>query len=232
MSREQLDVNFQYVTFLSKYFSVMENQVSGCQEAIAASFSKVMSDVMSLSQTTVDGQSTAEKKLNEVYLGNSGGEMAGVIATAQASVDDLVAQAMASMESGVPVETASKSTPGTPKTDAESANSRKLASVYSKHMEALATMDDSVRDLVMKIMGALSADDVIGQRLDHAKMSIKSLCVSLDYVLIDVSRRFTLENVQRACDDLLHHTLNLYTTEEERDLFKKHFPTYQIKRAG
>lgn len=78
-------------------------------------------------------------------------------------------------------------------------------------------------DILMSMMGALSADDVIAQRLAHVVSGIQTFNVGMSYVLMDFDNRFNTAAVNRLTDDILKTTYRYYTTEEERDIFKTMF---------
>lgn len=80
--------------------------------------------------------------------------------------------------------------------------------------------DGQMNDILMAMMGALSADDVIAQRLAHVVSGIQTFNVGLAYVLVDFENRFNSASVNKLKDDILKTTYKFYSTEEERDIYK------------
>jgi hypothetical protein len=94
---------------------------------------------------------------------------------------------------------------------------------FTAHLENISKVDSSVQDVLFAMMGALSADDVISQRLQHVTASIQALKVGLSYVLIDFEGRFSTKEVSRLRKDLLRVTYSHYSTNEERRIFEQLF---------
>lgn len=90
-------------------------------------------------------------------------------------------------------------------------------------------MNGSTREMLFTMMGALSADDVITQRLRHVSASIQALKVGLSYVLVDFESRFSTKEVSRLKKDLLRVTYAHYSTNEERKLFEQLFGKIDVK---
>ncbi len=90
-------------------------------------------------------------------------------------------------------------------------------------------MSGDTREMLFSMMGALSADDVITQRLRHVSASIQALKVGLSYVLVDFETRFSTKEVTRLKKDLLRVTYTHYSTNEERKLFEQMFGKFEFK---
>jgi len=90
-------------------------------------------------------------------------------------------------------------------------------------MEAISTLDDNIKQVLISIMGALSTDDVIDQKLDHVERSLNALQISLAYVLVDFAARFTHEGVEKLKRELIQYVYRQYTMESERDVHKNIF---------
>ena len=98
---------------------------------------------------------------------------------------------------------------------------------------ALESLDDQLRSMLVQMMGALSTDDVVGQRLEHVAQSIQAMKVGLTYMLLDFKGRFNSSGVQQFKTELMDITLKQYTTEEERDRFNEVFGLiHQLSRKA
>lgn len=104
---------------------------------------------------------------------------------------------------------------------------RRSAGLFSKHMEALDTLDTEMQEMLLSMMGVLSRDDVISQRIEHICSSMHALQASLSYLLVDFQNRCKPAEVDRFCDDLKLFFYKSYTMEEEKRSFKNIFPDFK-----
>ena len=96
---------------------------------------------------------------------------------------------------------------------------RRNAGLFSKHMEALGTLDDDLQEMLMTMMGMLSRDDVIAQRIEHVAQGLQAMQMGLAYILVDFETRCREADVDKLAADMKQFTLRSYTMEEERKLF-------------
>ena len=167
----------------------------------------MMESITEISMSTEDGRQKAEKVLESTYFSpNMNTE--NMMNSVQSSVDSILEQ-VGQGEGG--------------DNEDKTLSQRRLAGRFSKHMEALSTLDGELQDFMMVIMGALSNEDVIAQRLEHVSRALKALKLGLSYVLVDIDNRFTFEGIQKLKRDLLSYTHRQYTTEDERILHEEWF---------
>lgn len=95
--------------------------------------------------------------------------------------------------------------------------------IFSKHMEVLGTMETEVQEVLIKVVGSVSMDDVMAQRLSHVTQSIKILRRGLSKVMKDNQNFRTQENVKRFRNEILTEVYLSYTAEEEKKIFHKIF---------
>ncbi|SME87713.1 hypothetical protein [Pseudobacteriovorax antillogorgiicola] len=100
---------------------------------------------------------------------------------------------------------------------------RRSGGVFSKHMEALSTMDTDVQDLLVKVVGSVSMDDVMAQRLSHVTQSIHLLRAGLSKVVNDHRVFSTQSSVKQLRNEILTEVYRSYTAEEEKQIFHKIF---------
>lgn len=98
---------------------------------------------------------------------------------------------------------------------------------FSKHMEHFATLDSEVQELLFAMMGQLSRDDVITQRIEHVIMCLRTLQTDLTYVLQDFETRCTEVEINRFAKNIKNYALRVYTMQEERNL---HFEVFTEDR--
>jgi len=90
-------------------------------------------------------------------------------------------------------------------------------------MDALHQLNDDLKNVVFGIIGALSSEDVIAQKLQHVTMSLKALQTGLNYILIDFDKRCQRDELEKVVSGIKNFTLKQYTTEEERKQFAEIF---------
>lgn len=208
----------QLVIVLNKYSEVLELQLLGIRETLATAVQSVMSGINEISHATDQEAREANKVLEKTYF-NPDDETKEFINTIQNSVDELLSQVQ---ENELQVE--KNNAPSIDEGQRVLDNRlRRFAGQFSKHMEALSTMDAAVGQILFRMMAALSSDDVIGQRLQHLLHSVHALEIGLSYVLLDISGRFSVKEIEKLKADLLAFTYKQYTMEGEKDLFKKIF---------
>ena len=188
-----------------------------------------MKEIDTISNATQRKKQEATAVITNTYL-NPDEATKQVVANIQNSVDEVFNNASAGV-TGAP-NARPMAVVATPQTHADAL--RRHGGHFSKHMEALTTLDDEVKNMLMNMMGALSNDDVIGQRLEHIVQGVHALKAGLSYLLVDFSTRFNPGGVATFRNDLLDTTWKQYTMEEERDLFRKHFgdPAKAKKKAS
>lgn len=110
---------------------------------------------------------------------------------------------------------------------------RRAGGVFSKHMEALHTIDRDLQDVLFKVMGAVSMDDVMGQRLIHVIDSVLLLKEGISNVVGDYTKYGKPKEVQNLRNQILSKVYRSYTTEEEKEIFHKLFgQPREVKEAS
>ena len=94
---------------------------------------------------------------------------------------------------------------------------------FAKHLEALSTLDDSVKGILMEVVGALSSDDVIGQRLHHVKSSLQKFNDGISSFLENPQHLQSQEQIKKLRAEILTCVYLSYTSEAERMTFHRIF---------
>lgn len=209
LERDRFVANEKLVRFLTEISEVLELQLQGVCNSINTALGSIMESVTEISTSTEAGRRMAEETLEKTYF-SPDVNTENMISSIQDSVDAILQSVS---QGGVTTEEKLKDN------DAE----RRLVGRFSKHMEALSTLDGDLQDFMMVIMGALSNEDVISQRIEHVARSLNALKLGLAYVLVDIDSRFTFEGIQKLKRDMLSYTKRQYTTEDERILHEKWF---------
>jgi hypothetical protein len=208
---------FKMVSFLQKYTEVMNLQIQAIQEQVDESVGGVMKALQDLSTSTEARKKEADSILEATYLAPDA-NTAKMVDDIQKSTDDIFEQAQRALEQG----SAAASPKAVAVTDTTS-DIRRMGGMFSKHMESISTMDDSMKDLVMTMVGSLSNTDVIKQRLDHIAEMLRAMNLGIGNVIVDLDNRLHSSVVENFKENLLDFSYKSYSIEEERDAFKAVF---------
>lgn len=226
--RDAMSASLNVVSFLQKYTEVLSKQIEAVQLEMDVSVSSVMTALQDLSTSTEGKKREAEQVLEQTYFAPDANTTA-MVDSIQQSADDIFEQAMQSLGASSPSQPASHSSSSSAD---RGADIRRMGGLFSKHMESISTIDDSVKELVLGMVGSMSNNDVIKQRLDHSVMALRALHLGLANILVDLDERLKPGVIQEFKDNLLEYTFKSFTTEGERNAFKAIFgPPPSILKA-
>lgn len=94
---------------------------------------------------------------------------------------------------------------------------------FSKHLEAISMLDSNLQKLLSDVIGVVSLDDVIAQRLSHVIESLQTLQGALTHFLKDYKNECRPERVKLLRNKVLTKVYLSYSSEEEKDVFHKIF---------
>jgi hypothetical protein len=204
-----------YVGFLNGLSTSLKSQIEAIQLQLEDSSCKVFEALQTLSTSTEAKKKQAEASLDEAYFAPSSAQTA-MIDSIQQSTDDIFEQASQLLQSS--------STDFVDSSVVDSQNGmRRLGGIFSKHMESLSTMDDSIKDLIMVMVGVTSSSDVVKQRFDHVAHTVGELNQVLSEVLSNLNLTLSPLEIQKYRERLLHSVYQGYTMETERNIFKEIF---------
>ncbi|MCB9228194.1 MAG: hypothetical protein H6618_01145 [Deltaproteobacteria bacterium] len=115
------------------------------------------------------------------------------------------------------------------KNDKENDTSVQKSKKFSAHMDSLENLDSRVHGLLVTMMGALSADDMVGQRLAHVNYALRILKDTLSGTLNTMHNPLQLAEIRKMHQDLAKKVFDSYSMEDERNIFKK---IYQNKEGS
>lgn len=222
---DDVDGNNYLVGFLGQFAGMMEKQLMEVRRIMNATVEEVMDGVNTISKESQDTKKIAEQKLESTYL-TPDAETQVLVDDLQKMVSELFDKAKEHVDKGIDLSTLEGAEP-------EILLQNRLNRFDGKfmgHMNKLNQLDDSLKNLLLGIMGALSTEDVIAQRLDHIIMALKVLQTGLSYVLIDYNSRSNLKELEKVTADIKSYTYKQFTTEEEKLDFQLYFP--DTKKAG
>ncbi|RZA15459.1 MAG: hypothetical protein EOP10_26335 [Proteobacteria bacterium] len=209
------------VGFLSNFTLLIERELLSIRQSVVLTVESVMEGIETISKTVEKNHEDAEELMEFTYL-HPDAETEILLEDMQMLADELI--------EGVYREVSNKSSDGEDKISPESLTTSQPEIVVQNrfnrfHVKTdqslgkLNQLDDSVSTSVLNIVGALSAEDLIAQRLEHTILSLKSLQTGLSFLLIDFSERCQPDEVQRVTKSILTYTFRQYTTEEEKVRF-------------
>lgn len=92
----------------------------------------------------------------------------------------------------------------------------------SSYMATLSNLDDNVRSLLFSIMGALSMDDVIRQRLEHVTTSISAMETGITRVVKEFAAvKLGDAEAHKINSEMADKMYRSFTMEDEKAVFKK-----------
>jgi hypothetical protein len=195
------------VDFLTSYTSLIEQQLNGIRERMTATVESIMDGISRINTTADEKRKMADAILVKRSQSISTGK------TFQG--DDADFRNASAAELGWTADKAASSL---------EARSTAAKERFTTHMNSLQSVDDEVRDILFAMMGALSADDVVGQRLEHVRLAITGLRSELGAVIVDFPSQFNVRGVKTLEKVLLTNMYRQYTMEEEKDVFREVFP--------
>lgn len=104
--------------------------------------------------------------------------------------------------------------------------------LYTKSMEAVSSLDESIQSMVLGVIGIISMDDVIRQRMDHVISSINMLHATILEIVPLIQKGLNRNDVKLIRNRLLTKTYKMYTMESEKKLFHKYFGRPIEKKAA
>lgn len=104
--------------------------------------------------------------------------------------------------------------------------------LFAKSMEAISSFDEQVQSIVMGVIGIISIDDVLRQRLMHVVQSVNMLNAMIVEAVPQIQTGLNTKQVLLIRNTLLTKTYRLYTMEEEKELFHRYFGKPKAKKAA
>lgn len=215
--RDYLKASSALIEYIHKFCYMLEVQLEGIKGTLEVTVNGVMAEVEVINSLATQSKSDAEKSLEEAYF-NPSLETKELFSEIQSIADKI-------LEGEIDESPAEDG-------DIYSRNILRFGGRYAKHMEALSRIDTCLQGPLSSMMGALSVDDRAMQRIDHVLLSLRAFRISLEYILVDASRRLSHEHADVLVKDLLSYSWQLYSMTEERKVFLKHFESPESEVQG
>lgn len=207
------------IDFLDKFSALMEFQLTLVRDTMEGTVENVLEGVKNISEQTEKQREAAEVALESAYI-NPDAETQVLVDGLQKMIDDLFDQVKDKFEKGEDLSALESAEPEVLLQN----RLRRFDSRFKKDMAGVKDLDGDLQNFMMGMIGALSSEDVIAQRLDHIIMAMKVLQTGLNYVLIDYQSRCNVEELDKVTKDIKNYTFRQYTTEDEKQEFLNHFP--------
>jgi hypothetical protein len=214
---EDRDSTAYLVGFLSSFTLLIERELLAIRHSVVTTVEAVMQGIEDISVTVEKNKIDAEQILEFTYL-HPDKETEVLIDDVQQLTDEVIENAFKEIHDKQ-MESVSTSKPEV----AVQAGLTRLNVKLDESMGRLTKLDDSLSTMVFSIVGALSSEDLIAQRLEHTILSLKSLQTGLSFILIDYEERCRSEEIERVVKSILTYTYRQYTAEEEKERFRAIF---------
>lgn len=193
------------VDFLRDFTLLTEHQLMTIRSLMASTVSEVMDTVASMSNVA----SYKKEKANEILVKD-------------AKSDEFVSASSKNLEQDEQKSLEARPSSASRK-DYLTNKLMRTGGLFSKHMEAISGLDEDLQVLIAKVMGAVSVDDVIAQRLSHIIDSLGELQVQLAVLLGEYSQGKRSDKVKEFRNKVLTQVYLSYTSEDEKEIFHKVF---------
>lgn len=197
------------VGFVHKYAVLTELQIKDVRDAMNAAVVKIIECVNRVSDASDSHKARAEKVMLDAHF-RPDPKTTVAMAAAQASIDDVFQEATAVLQGSSVAPNVAEMTTAT--------QVRRQSGLFSKSVEALSGLAGDFMGPLSQIMGVLSAEDVVGQRLNHISQTADRLAHELDQLLNTFDSKFNKANIEAFSANLRSFTAQLYTLPAERKI--------------
>lgn len=188
----------ELISFLSQYSGMMVEHLNQVREIMAQTTEQVMNGVSDISDTRERKKKMAETILVKKSIGSSSQDKI------QGSDDTF--QAIVSKDDG-------GSTDAVP-----------VAQQLKQHIKSFESVDDRIEEILFTMIGSLSADDVVGQRMEHINKALKDLSNELSAIIgTQTALNFKTNEIDAFKDRIFNTMKKSYTMEEEHKVMEKVF---------
>ncbi len=196
-SQERVRAERELVAFMQAYCTLIRNHIASISGLMTQTTEKVMDSVMKINSAKDKKKFMAES----VLIKRGDGDQS---TPAMQGDDQAFKNARVDETSAVP---------------------RSISTVkkLKEHMGVLEHLDTSMQDVLFKMVGALSADDVVGQRLEHVSTGLSALESSLTNVLRQDGRLVSEGEIEAMFAELVAVVRRSYTMPAEHEVMDEVF---------
>jgi hypothetical protein len=199
---KQDDANHALVVFITQFISLLHGQIIGIKEEMATIVEEVMASVTSLNTTQAQKTRAATSILLKKE-GNGEGFQEVSSSEKNQSEEEILKESQTKIDQLI------------------TTNVKTAGQHLKEHMQELKTLDETIESLMLTTIGVMSADDVIGQRLDHVTYALDLLGERLGHLMDHMDTQFTPQAIEAFGKQINQDVFRKYTMAEERDCFIK-----------
>ncbi len=211
--RDKIEVGSEIVEFYRDFVRLIEMQLIAVRSQVDDTVQTLMKSIDKVNKETTKVSNQAEKSLTDKFT-NPDPEDATIIQRIQKEVSRVFDEATGQTSEGA--------------TDKESGEYLRLLKMvdrnFSGDMKNLNHVDGVLQNALMTMMGTLSMEDVIAQRVDHVENSINVVHGQLKEMVKELgmnkSKRLDVDAYSKSA---LRRTFEVYTTEDEKEIFRAVF---------
>ena len=222
LKENDVSAGLMIVSFLQKYTMALTKQIEAVQIEMEESATNVLNAIQDLAKSTESKKEQAEKALEAAYLSPDAGTR-DLVSSIQKSTDDIFEQAAMEQASSGMVSLATESGVVAKSQIDTGVEIRRFGGLFSKHMESISTLDDSLQGVVMGMVGSMSNSDIVKQRLDHLIMGMNAMHTGLSNILYDLNGTLDPALIADFKARLLDFTYRNFTMETEKAAFSELF---------
>jgi len=190
------------VTFLGKYIGLLDKQIEEIRQNISDTTNTLMKNVCELDIIGEDGKKLANAMLikRDPYQDNS----------PQFQGDDRFFQNTFSED--------------LEESQQEKVSHFKTTENFKNKMQELNSLDEKLKNIIFSLVGFLSNDDVVRQRLSHVSEAMILIQSGLSNVLLEFENKFNNHEIDNFIKTSFQLMYKQYTMEEEKDCFQEALP--------
>ncbi|MBP9708222.1 MAG: hypothetical protein KBD78_11295, partial [Oligoflexales bacterium] len=215
-NRNYVGASKDLISFFRQYAQLVELQIQSVHGGMTSAVNKIMECIDQISQMSQKNKELAEKTMLEAHL-EPDDKSKKAMQAAQAAIDDILNMVENPGLSDLEISKDNLSN------SIDHANTRRRSGRFSKSVEALSGVAGDYVKTLKQIMGILSAEDVIVQRIKHVSIAMSAIEKELAYFDRDFETKFNNSNIEKFSEKIKTTTMKQFTQSEEQFIFDKTF---------
>lgn len=196
-SQDRILAEKEFIDFIKNYSQLITNHLTEIRELMTETTSQIMDGVSKISDTK-----DLKKAMAEAVLVKRDGSDGGTVEI-QGDSEDFKNVSFKNIENGK--------------------SEHPMSVGLSGHLKSFEGLDNRIQDILFAMIGALSADDVVSQRLEHIGDAFMALNKGVETSLPWLSGEVDLERVKVFENQILKSVSDSYTMEEEHEVLERVF---------
>lgn len=194
----------ELLQFLDKYFAVLEGQISEIRSTMAALAGDTMERLLAMSRSTEENLLRARQLL----VKRTDGDGSSPKITGE---DRFFKSTVAESVTSLPTETEAQTTEGD-----------RGRSALLGYMQQVGALDERLQASMMNMVGLLSTDDVMAQRLQHVELGLAMLKVAMANIMNSFNDKSAISLIKNELNNLSDALFSKYTIEAEKQVHRQY----------